>query len=257
MKKIFVIIILAAIGFINCSYAQVEKMRERLEDETTAMEEGKLTLHFINALDGEPVKDATVEIKDIGSFTTDARGRILFYIPEDGVYDMHFEKEGFIPTDLIFEVILQTIFYNRFSVSPVVDIGSIRIVLDWDKKPEDLDAHLKKINGYHISYRDNTSSSDGKATLDRDDQDGWGPETITILDLDDQAEYEYFVKDYTNKDRNNSKQLSKSKATVKVYGEEGLIKQFDIEEKEKGNTWMVFRIRKGEIIPWDEVNRYY
>ncbi len=256
MKKLFVISFLSIFSFCQL-FGQIEQMRERLDDEMRAMDEGKLTLHFINALDGEPVKDATVKIADIGEYTTDARGRVIFDIPEDGVYDMHFEKPGFISADLTFEVLLETIFYNRFSVSPVVDVGTIRIVLDWDKKPKDLDAHLKKPGSYHISYRDMASSADGKATLDHDDRDGWGPETITIRDLDDDAEYEYYVKDYTNKDRDNSKQLSKSKATVKVYGEEGLIKQFTIEEKQKGNTWMVFKIKNTKVIPWDEVNRYY
>ena len=101
------------------------------------------------------------------------------------------------------------------------------------------------------------TSADGKATLDRDDRDSWGPETITVKDIDENAEYEYYVKDYTNRDRDNSKALSKSKARVKVYDEEGLINEFMITEKQKGNTWLLFTIKNGKLIPRDEVNRYY
>jgi hypothetical protein len=234
-KKIALILTLFVATIFQLN-AQIEDMRKRMDDAMTEIDDGKLTLYFINALDGEAVKDATVNIAELGEFTTNAIGRLRFDIPKDGLYLMHFNKAGFITEDLTFEVILGTVFHNRFMVSPIVDVGCIRIVLDWDKKPKDLDAHLKKINGYHISYRENNSSTDGRATLDRDDRDGFGPETISIRDLDDNAEYEYYVKDYSNKNSKNSKQLSKAKARVKVYGEDGLIREFQINEKQKGNA---------------------
>ncbi len=258
MKASIFITLMTIFLSANICNAQVDRMKEQLEDETIAMDEGKLTLRFINALNGDAVKGADIKIKGIGEFESDARGRVLFPTPEkDGIYDVYFEKEGYIPCDLNFEVLLGSIFYNRFSVSPKIDVGTIRIVLDWDNKPDDLDAHFVKEGDYHISFHDMKATDDDMVILDRDDRDGWGPETITVKDLDDKAEYKYYVKDYTNRDKDNSKALSKSKATVKVYGEEGLLAQYKLEEKQKGNTWMVFRIRNGKIERWDEVNRYY
>ena len=73
----------------------------------------------------------------------------------------------------MFEVIAGTIFWNRFTVSPNIEMGSIRIVLDWDKKPKDLDAHFVKEGDYHISYHNMKVSDDGSARLDRDDQNGF------------------------------------------------------------------------------------
>ena len=257
MKKAIKLLLLLLFVSIQTTYAQIEEMREKMQDQMTELEDGKLTLRLINAVDGNAVADATIKIDELGEFTTDRQGRVLFEVPEDGVYSMGFKKPDFISVDLKFEIMEGMIFYNRFSVSPKIDMGTIRIVLDWDNKPKDLDAHLVKEGGYHISYRNTNSSADGKAVLDRDDLDGYGPETITITDVDDDAEYKFYVKDFTNHDRNNSKKLSKSKARIKIYGEGQLLHEFKITERLKGNTWMVFRIVKGEIIIWDEVNRYY
>ena len=257
MKKTRLILLFLTLLGTQPIYAQIDQMRELMQDQMTEMEEGKLTLRFINAVDGNAVPDATIHIDKLGEYKTDRQGRVLFEIPDDGILSMGFEKPGFIPANLRFEVIKGTIFYNRFSVSPIVDVGTIRIVLDWGRDPEDLDAHLLKQGSYHISYRYIGTSADGKATLDRDDRDSWGPETITVKDIDENAEYEYYVKDYTNRDRDNSKALSKSKARVKVYDKEGLINEFMITEKQKGNTWLLFTIKNGKLIPRDEVNRYY
>lgn len=250
---IFLMILLGA--GIN-AFSQIDKMRDRLDD-ASAEEEGRLTLRFINAETGDPIPNATVNIQDIGNFNTDMEGKIRFENLKDGIYPFQFELEGFIPENNKFEVVAGTIFRNRFNMSPVIDMGSIRIVLDWDRKPDDLDAHLVKEGDYHISYHDMAVSNDGMAKLDRDDRDGYGPETITVKDIDDKAEYTFYVKDYSNKDSKNSKALSKSKAMVKIYGDGRLMNIWQLNEKQKGNTWMVFNIQNGKIVPTDEVNNFY
>lgn len=255
MKK-FICVFLLAIGFTVSAFAQIDKMREQLDD-ADAEQQGMLTLRFFNAENGEPVSDASINIQDFQTFTTDLEGKIRFAIQPDGIYPFVFEKEGFIPENNKFEIVAQTIFRNRFSVSPVLSVGAIRIVLDWDKKPEDLDAHFIKEGDYHISYREKLTSADGKAVLDRDDRDGFGPETITVKDIDEKAEYSYFVKDYSNRDSKNSKALSKSNAMVKLYGEGKLLNIWQLSEKQKGNAWMVFSIQNGKLVPTDEVKNYY
>ena len=255
MKKLsFLLMVL--LGFSLSSLAQIDKMRDQLDD-ADAEEQGKLTLRFFNAETGEPVPDATITIQDFQVFTTDLEGKIRFAIQPDGIYPFTFEKEGFISENNKFEIVAQTIFRNRFTVSPVISMGTIRIVLDWDKKPEDLDAHFVKEGDYHISYREKLTSADGKALLDRDDRDGFGPETITVKDIDEKAEYTYFVKDYTNRDTKKSTALSKSNAMVKLYGEGKLLNIWQLSEKQKGNAWMVFSIQNGKLVPTDEVKNYY
>jgi len=243
-----------AFGF--AAIAQIDKMRDKLDD-ASAEEQGLLTLRFINAETGDPVPQATIIIQDLKTMTTDMEGKIRFDKLEDAVYPFQFIKEGFITENNKFEVVAGTIFWNRFTVSPIIEMGAIRIVLDWDKKPADLDAHFIKEGDYHISYREMKISDDGSAKLDRDDRDGYGPETITVKDIDEKAEYTCFVKDYTNKDSKNSKKLSKSRAMVKIYGEGKLLNIWQLNEKQKGNAWVVFNILNGKLIPTDEVKNYY
>ncbi len=255
MKKVTLLFVLI-FGFTIYAFSQIDKMRDEMDD-ADAEAVGLFTLRFINAENGDPVTDATITIRDFKTFTTDMEGKVRFEIQPDGVYPFKFEKEGFISENNKFEIIAETIFKNRFAVSPVIEMGAIRIVLDWDKKPADLDAHFIKEGDYHISYREMKVSDDGSAKLDRDDRDGYGPETITIKDIDEKAEYNYYVKDFSNKDAKNSKALSKSKAMVKIYGEGKLLNIWQLSEKQKGNTWMVFAIQNGKIVPTDEVKNYY
>jgi uncharacterized protein YfaP (DUF2135 family) len=126
-------------------------------------------------------------------------------------------------------------------------LGALRIVLDWDKSPADLDLHLVKSGGYHISYHNTIVASDGSAQLDRDDQDGYGAETITINRTDNNAVYTCYVHDYSNSSKNNSRYLSRSKAVVRVYNNNELTDTFYIPRDVKGNKWTVFQIRNATV----------
>lgn len=243
MKKILIM------GFLMLTYlmasAQIDKMKDLLDDE---MDTDNLTLRFINALDGNPVPEATVEIDNVGIFTTDIEGKIKFpRMEEDVNLVVHFKKDGFIDTDLTVEVVAETIFNNRISVSPVMALEYVRIILDWGRSPDDMDAHFTKDKQYHISYRNMKVSEDGVAQLDRDDTDSWGPETITIKEIKSDAHYEFYVHDFTNRQNENSGKLSKSGATVKVYGEGKLLEYVNVPPGDKGNKWHVFTIDKGKI----------
>jgi hypothetical protein len=255
MKKI-TFLFLMILGCTLSSNSQIDKMRDQLDD-AGAEDQGMLTLRFFNAENGDPVADATIAIQDFQTLTTDLEGKVRFAKQPDGIYPFLFEKEGFISENNKFEIVAETIFRNRFTVSPVIAMGAIRIVLDWDKKPDDLDAHFVKEGDYHISYREKLTSTDGKAILDRDDRDGFGPETITVKDIDEKAEYTYYVKDFTNQKSKNSKDLSKSNAMVKIYGEGKLLNIWQLSEKQKGNAWMVFAIQNGKLVPTNEVKNYY
>ncbi len=199
---------LAMIFCSTLTFSQIDKMKDVLDDE---MDTNSFTLRFINALDGEPVMGAVVELDGIGLYETDMEGKIKFpKMEEDGDIGVHFKAEGYIPTDVNVEVVAGTIFNNRISVSPEMAIEYVRIILDWGRHPRDLDAHFTKDKQYHISYRNMKVSDDGIATLDRDDTDSFGPETITIKEIDTDSHYMFWVQDFTNRDDNNSKSLSKS-----------------------------------------------
>lgn len=230
----------------------VDEYFEDLNDALTELKEEKLTLRFLNALTGEPVKDAEIEI--LGeSYLSDFEGKVQFEIPKDGNYEAIFSKGGFIPASFKITVEAKTLFFNRFSVSPKLDLGNLRVVIDWDEEPKDLDAHFVKEDDYHISYRKMKIAKDGVAKLDRDDTNSFGPETITVREVSESSTYSYFVHDYSNRKKSKSSKLSKSKASVKVYGEGKLLNTFYVPLNQKGRFWEVFRIEQGEIIGMNEV----
>ena len=210
--------------------------------------DGLIPLRFANALDAKPIEGAKVIVDGIGVFITNTEGIISFPEQEDGFYTLEFSKQGYITSRIEFEVKLNNVFSNRFSVSPVMRGDYLRIVLDWGQRPADLDLHLEKEGSYHISYWNSHNAADGSVTLDRDARNGFGPETITIMETDLRAVYYLYVHDYTNGGRPSSQELSRSGAVVRVYGRNGLLRSFPVPENRPGVRWDVFRIVNGQIV---------
>jgi hypothetical protein len=246
MKTLFVA--LALVLVVAPLTGQQQKVRDRSKDNFEELESGRLTLRFFDAISGKPISAAEVSIDSIGDFTTDEEGKILFAPPaEDGSYGVSFRSEGYVPTDFPIEIETGSLYFNRYSISPILDVRFLRVVLDWGKSPRDLDLHLLKEGGYHISYRDMTAAQDGAAELDRDDLDGYGPETITVKEVTRGARYRCFVHDYTHRDEGDAHELTSSHATVKVYGQGKLLKLFEVPRTGRGTVWNVFTLEGGVI----------
>ena len=101
------------------------------------------------------------------------------------------------------------------SVTNVLNAGSVRIVLEWYSNPRDLDSHLIFSTDPYmkIFYSNKQYYEDGKLclSLDRDDTDGCGPETTTILN-DVSDNYLFYVHRYAG-----TGTISTSGAKVSVY----------------------------------------
>jgi hypothetical protein len=234
--------------------AQIDKMRGLLEDE---MDHDNYTLRFHDALDGNPIEGASVTIDDKADLTTDHEGKIKF--PKDfaeGNLAVRFTADGYISTTITIEVIAGTIFNNRISVSPEMAMEWVRIILDWGRSPKDLDAHLEKQGSYHVSFRNMKTADDGTCRLDRDDTSSFGPETITVERIETEGKYTYWVHDYTNLTNDNSRQLSRSGATVKVYGNGKLQGYYTVPSDQRGNVWKVFEIKNGQFQTINQVTSH-
>ncbi|MFO7789019.1 MAG: hypothetical protein R6V32_00465 [Bacteroidales bacterium] len=228
-------------------------MEDKFDDAFEEEENQQMTLRFFDAVSGEPVESAQVVIRD-KTYTTDYDGKVRFdIIEEDGNYPAKFSAEGYIPATYEFQIRAGTIFRNRFSVSTGLEVGSMRVVLDWDRRPRDLDVHFMNKGKYHISYRNTRVLADGTGQLDRDDRNGFGPETVTINDVTESDEYACFVHDYSNRNKDNSKRISKSGATVRVYVGDNLVKTINIKEGQRGNLWKVFTFSGGRFNVLNEV----
>lgn len=258
--KLLVAVLAIAAAF-DCAQAAPDKSKpsaERLKtvrEKASAVDDelgGKLTLFFRDALTGKGIPDAQVVFENVKG-TTDADGRVSFPFPEvpeetDTYLYARFNKKGYVSAKVPLCFRVGMIFENHYSISPSLPPGNLRVVLDWGSQPPDLDSHLLKKGGYHISYRD-MHKAEEQAKLDRDDMDGEGPETITIEKLDAESDYVYFVHDFTNRGDPSSKALPRSKAHVSVYTDKELFKTFEVPAGGNGRYWTVFQVRKGEIIP--------
>jgi hypothetical protein len=247
MRKIFFAAILVCLApVVYSQQADAEELRIVNRIMRLKMQ-GLIPFRFANAVDGKPVAGGRVEIEGIGVFTTDAEGIISYPEQEDGFFTMVFSKPGFVTGSFPFEVKLSNVFTNRYSVAPLTPGAFYRFVLDWGEAPADLDLHLEKQGGYHISFRNMRSAEDGSALLDRDDQDGFGPETITVLEAEAEGVYRVYVADYSNAGDSGSMALAGSGAVVRVYGADGFLKAFTVPARLAGDRWEVCAIARGEI----------
>ena len=228
----------------------IEEVDDMMADVTDSVH----TVRFFNALTGDAIPDANVDIEGSGIFVTDWEGKARFpLITEDGNYRMTFSKNGFITTNIKLMIQAETVFFNRYSISPSMPLGNLRVVVDWEASPPDVDAHLVKQGVYHISYQNMRVWEDGVARLDRDDLDGYGPETITLRDVDNNGTYDYFLHNFTERSNASSTGLARSKAMVKVFGNDRLMNVFDVPQGRPGIFWHVFSIRDGQIIPVNQM----
>lgn len=231
-----------------------------------AGEAGNMYFCLRHAFEEEYISEATItirkginnrfgEIYDTFDYSEDYNTEFLL---EPGNYTLEIECMDY-----------QTAYKNiRFSLdetitillSPILADGEVRIVLDWGAYPDDLDAHLftpydgkESEEAYHIWYGQQEDPYGNN--LDRDDTDAFGPETMTIRNLENGC-YKYYIADFTNciSENPTSYEMSESGAQVNVYTSEGEVQTFYVPTNRSGVIWEVFEIRNGRI---NRINHYY
>lgn len=140
----------------------------------------------------------------------------------------------------------------NYVLSPLLQTGEIRIVLEWGSYPADLDSHLtgRISSGQNIEVayyaKQAVAAGNTVAELDIDDTNGFGPETTTIYDTE--GTFLFRVHDFTNGDNSASTALAASRATVKVYiSGQAQPRVFNVPTG-AGTWWNVFRIENGQLV---------
>ena len=177
---------------------------ERREVESFSEIDGLMILSFKDAVSCEPLVGAEVVLSFPGRehrVKTGDRGYVVMPEPMvdamgEGTIGVRLTAAGYIPFVADLQVEAGTLRYKRFLVSKKMPPESYRFVLQWDESPKDLDLHLTKDTTLHISYHHMHSIPD-LARLDRDDRDGFGPETLTLHRVDSQGSYRLFVHNYS------------------------------------------------------------
>ncbi len=159
----------------------------------------------------------------------------------------------FYDVDVLVEADQTTVLGPDVIGYPPLLSGAIRIVLDWDVYPLDIDAHLYVVSSeeevyWYLPY----TLSGNVANLDWDDTESYGPETITIYDMDT-GTYYYSVGNWSEyyTPVSNDYIFSDSKAMVNIYDSGGtLLKTYDVDDAVGDDGliwWRVFSLENGVI----------
>lgn len=210
---------------------------------------------IIDAQTGSSIPDASIVVREgtaesgtsVRETTSGASGVYSVTVPS-GEYTFEIAAEGY---ETVFrEVYVGT--YSKsvsqdFTITKSVGEGEVRIVLEWGATPRDLDSYLigntDSGDEVFVSYRSKVSESSGKtvAELDLDDIDGYGPETITLYDMN--GTYTYSVVDF-----NMTGMINTSGATVTVYMPGEAPQTISISPDFSGEVWRVCEIDHGQLI---------
>jgi len=204
-----------------------------------------------NARTGQGVPSASVTLNSYSnptniSLTTDAQGFFKYNDLAAGTYRL----SGFAPGYQVAQRTGVSVGNNTETsgqdlvLSPAGS-NDVRIVLTWGSTPSDLDSHLTGPNAdasrFHVYYSNRGSTTSAPfAALDLDDVTSFGPETITITQMNS-GNYRYSVHDYSDRVSNTSTLLGSSGAKVEVYTSAGLAQTFFV-PNQAGTLWTVFEM---------------
>jgi len=169
-----------------------------------------IVFSFKDAVTCNPVSQAKITIAN-HSLYTDAKGyislptRFFESIKDDSVFIIA-QKNKYFTFKKNIKVMNGTVIDKRFIMSKRLPAGQARFVLQWGRKPKDLDLHLVG-NDFHVSFRNMKVVKD-KAHLDRDDINSYGPETITMDKIIRSNSYSVYVHNYSGEAPIDNTQVS-------------------------------------------------
>lgn len=200
---------------------------------TNAVDGSLLASVTINLREGEDIKTGEIE----ETTTTNVNGEFSFNAIDSQAYTVEVVISDFITGYYNIELPGEQTVEKKYSLSPTLAAGQMRIVLNWGATPRDLDSYLRGPNangvgGFEVYYGNRESEG---SVLDKDDVNGFGPETITI-ETKNTGEYHYFVKNFYNQN------IATSGAVATIYDENGIFKQITIPSTGSGRYWDVFTL---------------
>jgi hypothetical protein len=156
---------------------------------------------------------------------------------ENGNYKRVISKSGWATREkeIIVNGVSKSDESQKVYLSPAVD--GWRVVLTWGALPKSLDAHLLLNNSTEISLLSKTVTlGSGKITLEEDNINGYGPESITLTKVG--GVYKYYVHNYSKEVT-----LSDSQAVAVLYkGDQQVSEVLVPKGSGNNNIWYVYEI---------------
>lgn len=227
---------------------------------------GKISGRVRNALSGEYISGVTVRLIDGWSITDQYAGTSTQQTNNEGYYEMSSVDAGYYTIEASMtgytvsttEITIAPNSDSQYEIllSPVMTGNLYRVTLQWGLNPRDLDSHLigRLPDGsgtFHVAYYNKEAvdrNGNAVATLDHDDVNGNGFETITF-EMQPGDKFTYFVHWYAG-----SGTWGGSNAVVNLYRGTQLIGTFPVPDIDVGdysyssggyNYWYVFDITSG------------
>lgn len=191
---------------------------------------------------------------DIEFVNTNKNGEYFITLDEDQ-YEIRATHDGYV--EYTEEIHLDQAKKRNITLTKPVESTEYRVILNWNETPTDLDSHLLGASGvddgqydYHLYFRNMAAygeESSEIATLDVDDTNGEGPETVTFK-ASDAGKYTYYIHNYSRENYGDLP-LKDSGATVELYKGDKLVKKYAVptDFDENSNIWGVFTIDHGEV----------
>jgi hypothetical protein len=147
---------------------------------------GTVTGIVTNALTGEPIAGATIRVDGAsGSATSGSNGRFELSGAPAGTQTLRTTASGFVTETRTITIPSGGTTDQAIALTPARAGGEITLVLTWGSQPRDLDAHLsgpdRSGGRFHLYFANPQAPVPSPyATLDVDDRESNGPETVTI-----------------------------------------------------------------------------
>ncbi|NBV21323.1 MAG: hypothetical protein EBS05_05300 [Proteobacteria bacterium] len=198
-----------------------------------------------NAINGQGIAGATVQLNGSVTTVSSVTGQFTFTNVPVSTVSLTATATGFVTYSNNFALVPTPNNTIGFAMSPsIANVNSMRLVLNWNSTPSDLDSHLTTptIAGVvqDVSWTNRGSLFVNPfASLDFDVTSGFGPETITITNFF-AGTYHYYIANYSGQFGDTP--LTQSGATAQLYGGSGLIATVRVPTTGVGLYWYVARI---------------
>jgi hypothetical protein len=195
---------------------------------------GSISGQVTSSATGNGISGANVTVAGQNT-TTDPNGDYSFSCVPAGEQLVEASATGFGPGSNTVAVIAGDDVTANITLVPVSAVDQITIVLNWNGQPDDLDSHLtgpdvEHGGRFHVLWSNQNPVS--YASLDVDDIDGNGPETVTVIETSGGAfvpgDYHYWVYNYSNGTNGLPGDFSISGATVTIAQDAVPIAQYDV-----------------------------
>jgi len=188
--------------------------------------------------------------KTVATANTDYNGLYTVSVAA-GTYHLVIKRSGYITyeAELVIVTSIAVGGAGDAALSKVLAEGEWRVTLTWARHSEDLDSHtyLGKDAKDLVFFSQTTIYDSGSGitvTLDRDDTDGFGPETTTFKGIGDCTRkpnclVKFMVDNYTPKDGD----IGTSEAIITVYRGSAVAKKYNIpRDAADARIWPIFTL---------------